>query len=145
MNASPERLTGFVVITLALLLAATNAAGATWSVPLAANSAGQAAAASGPAVPAGVAATCTSSTSATVDVGWNPVANATSYTIWQSTTSATSGYAIAASNIAGTSWTSGSLATGTYWFEVSAAIGANWTSPTSSATAQRTILVAACA
>jgi hypothetical protein len=77
-------------------------------------------------------------------VSWNPVAKATSYTIWKSTSSATSGYAVAATGVTGSAWTSGSLATGTYWFEVSAVTGTNWNSANSSGTAQRTILVAAC-
>ncbi|MFL5959398.1 MAG: hypothetical protein ACJ75G_03900 [Gaiellaceae bacterium] len=77
-------------------------------------------------------------------VTWNAATNATSYTVWQSTTSATGGYTIAATGITATTWTSGNLATGTYWFEVSSATGSNWTSSNSTATAQRTILVAAC-
>jgi hypothetical protein len=77
-------------------------------------------------------------------VSWNPVPRATSYTIWESTTSATSGFSVAATGVTGSSWTSAGLATGSYWFEVSAVIGASWTSGNSSATAKRTILVAAC-
>ena len=77
-------------------------------------------------------------------MSWNPVTAATSYTIWQSTTSATTGYAVAATGVSGLTWTSGNLTTGTYWFEVSSSIGLKWTSPNSTATAQRTILLAAC-
>ena len=64
--------------------------------------------------------------------------------IWKSTTSATTGFTVAATGVTGSSWTSGSLATGSYWFEVSAVTGANWTSANSSGTAKRTILIAAC-
>ena len=77
-------------------------------------------------------------------ITWNAVGNATSYDIWQSQTSATSGYTRVATGITATTWTSPSLATGSYWFEVSARTGVNWTGPNSAATAKRTITVALC-
>jgi hypothetical protein len=107
-------------------------------------SSAEARAKSAPAAPTGAASACTSPLGTTVVVSWSAVATATSYTIWKSTTSATSGYTVAATGVAGSPWTSGSLATGSYWFEVSAVTGTSWTSANSVATAQRTILVAAC-
>lgn len=138
---------GVAVLPLAvgLAIAAANASGAAWTVDIAASSRGQASSGPAPATPTGATSACTSAISTTVKVSWNAVSTATSYTIWKSATSATSGYSVAATGVTGTSWTSGSLAVGTYWFQVSSAIGTNWTSGNSSATAQRTILVAACA
>jgi cellulose 1,4-beta-cellobiosidase len=132
------------VLIVALLLGGVSAARAAWGIGLASGSSGQASAASGPSSPTGVTSACTSALGTTVKVSWNPVATATSYTVWKSTTSATSGYTVAAAGVSGSPWTSGSLTTGTYWFEVSAFRGTNWTSANSSATASRTILVAAC-
>jgi hypothetical protein len=77
----------------------------------------------------------------TVEVTWTAVARATSYTIYQSSVSATSGYSAAATGVTATSWTSPSLAIGNYSYEVTAYIGTNWISTQSSATAQRTIVV----
>jgi len=133
-----------IVLAFVSFLAVSSAAQAGWAVGLAASSAGQSIGGSAPATPTGATSACTSPVGSTVKVTWNPVVHATSYTIWKSTTSATSGYTVAATGVTGTSWTSGSLALGSYWFEVSAAIGNNWTSPNSTATAQRTILVTAC-
>ena len=144
MRGEPHRLACSTAIAVLVLLLTGGTADATWGVALATGSAGQALAGSGPSTPTGVTATCTSPIGSTIKVTWNAVARATSYTVWQSTTSATTGYTLAASGIATTSWTSGSLATGNYWFEASAFTGTNWTSTNSAATAQRTILVAVC-
>ena len=96
-----------------------------------------------PPAPTGVTATCTSSLATTVDVSWTAVPEATTYTVDESTTSATAGYAAAATGVTGTSWTSPSLTTGEYWFEVNADKG-SVSSPNSAASAEITILVAAC-
>jgi hypothetical protein len=132
------------VLVLALLFWGAGAARANWTIGLAGASSAEASAASAPAVPTGVASACTSALGTTVVVSWNPVARATSYTIWRSTTSATSGFTVTTTGVTGSSWTSGSLATGSYWFEVSAVIGTSWTSGNSSATAKRTILITTC-
>jgi len=144
VNAGPHRATPSSLLAVLLLLVADGPAQATWAVGLAASSAAEASAGSAPAVPTGVTAACTSLGATTVTVSWSAVANATSYTISQSTTSSTTGYAIVATGISGSTWTSAGLPTGTYWYEVSARIGNNWASGTSAASAQRTILVAAC-
>jgi hypothetical protein len=98
-----------------------------------------------PAAPTGVTAACTSDLATTVNVSWTAVAQATSYRVDESTTSATTGYASAATGVTGTSWTSPSLSTGEYWFEVAAeADNGSVSSPDSAASAQITIVVAAC-
>lgn len=145
MRIAVQRARRLLLVAASTLLAATGVASASWPIGLAGSSAAEASAGAAPATPAGVTSACTSPTATTVKVSWSPVANATSYTIRQSTTSATSGYTTVATGITGATWTSASLATGTYWFEVSAAIGDNWLSASSSAAGQRTILVAACA
>ena len=143
MSARRQRLVA-LVLAVGLFLVVANAAGASWGIGLAASSAAEASAGTAPAIPGGVTAACTAPTGTTVTVSWSAVPRATGYTIWKSTTSATSGYSVAAAGVTGTSWASGSLATGSYWFEVSSAIGANWASGQSAASAQRTILLAAC-
>jgi len=127
-----------------LTLVAATTARAGWGIGVTPNGAAEATAGAAPVTPTGVASACTSPLAATVTVSWNAAAHATSYTIWESKTSATSGYAVAAAGVTGTSWTSGNLATGSWWFEVSASVGSNWVSPNSTATAQRTILLLAC-
>jgi len=142
--AQAHRVAVLLGAVLALALGATGTAYASWGVGLIASSTGEASAGAAPAAPSGVASACTSPLATTVTVTWSPAAKATSYSVWESTTSATSGYAIAAAGIAGPSWTSGNLAAGSYWFEVSSATGTAWTSANSAATAKRTILLAAC-
>lgn len=144
VQAPANRIAFLLVFALALLLGGASAARAGWGIGLTAGSSAQASARSAPSAPTGATSACTSALGTTVKVTWNSVATATSYTIWKSTTSATTGYTVAATGVTASPWTSGSLATGTYWFEVSAVTGTNWTGPNSSATASRTILVAAC-
>lgn len=115
-----------------------------WAVPLALGSVGEAKAQGLPSVPTGATAVCTSLVGTTIKVTWNTVTLATGYSIYESRTSASSGYSVVASAVTGTSWTSLSLSTGTYWFEVAASIGTNWVGPTSAATAGHTIGVLAC-
>lgn len=64
----------------------------------------------------------------------------TSYSVYDSTTSATAIFTLVASGVTGTSWTSGALSNNTnYWFEVAALIGTNWASATSAASGESTI------
>ena len=63
-----------------------------------------------------------------VTVSWSAVTHATSYAIYQSTTT----------------WTSAALATGSYWYEVVTDIATNWAGAKSAATTQRTISSSAC-
>jgi hypothetical protein len=74
-------------------------------------------------------------TSKTIEVTWSAVTHATTYSVYDSTTSATGTYSLLASGVATTSWTSGTLGGGTrYWFEVVANVGSNWSSVKSAAT-----------
>ena len=56
-------------------------------------------------------------------ITWSAVTGATSYNVYESTTSSTTGYTVASSGLTTTSWKSGKLAAGTYWFEVAATAG----------------------
>ena len=133
-----------LVPALAVVCAATTfggvASGATlWIVVLHANSAGEGSAQALPAAPTGIAASCPApTTSKTVKVTWNAVTHATSYSIYDSTTSATGTYSLVTS-VTTTSWTSGTLASGNYWYEVTASIGTNWASVRSPASGESTI------
>jgi hypothetical protein len=125
---------------LAVVLAGTPAAAATnWVMPLHAASAGEAQAQGLPAAPTGVTAACVSATTKEIKVTWGAVTHATSYSIYQSTTSATAGFTLVATGVTALTWTSGTLANGNYWYEVAPEIGDNWLGSTSSATAETTI------
>jgi hypothetical protein len=124
----------------AIVLGEAPPALADWSVPLGASTDAVAQSSGPPATPTGVTATCVTLESE-VTVTWTAVPSATSYTVYDSTTSASSGYAVIASDVTGTSWTSGDLAIGTYWFEVAAYTGVNWASQASAATTESVIAV----
>jgi hypothetical protein len=129
------------VMTVAL---APAAAASTWTVGLRNRSHAEATSQQLPSTPSNVSSACVSSSQAVVKVTWSPVAGAT-YTVYQSTTSATSGYSAVASGLSATSWTSGTLSGGTYWYEVAAQMGSNWASSRSAATAARNIGSGTCA
>jgi hypothetical protein len=127
-----------VVGTALSVVCASGTAWATtnWVVHLATGSSGEAHALTLPAAPASPAASCNSPvTTKTIKVTWSAVTHATTYLLYDSTTSATGTYSLIASGVAATSWTSGSLTSGTrYWFEVVADVGSNWSSVKSAAT-----------
>jgi hypothetical protein len=112
-----------------------------WVVHAAAVTSGEAHAQALPSAPTGVSAACAApTTSKTIKVSWSAVTHATTYSVYDSTTSATGTYSLVASGVATTSWTSGALTTGTnYWFEVTVVFGGNWVSVKSSATGESTI------
>jgi hypothetical protein len=112
-----------------------------WIAHVATTNSGEAHAQALPAAPAGATATCAAPTTAkTVTVAWSAVTHATAYAVYESTTTATGTYTVAASGVAATTWTSGTLTAGThYWFEVLADVGTNWAGAKSAATSQRTI------
>jgi hypothetical protein len=135
--AAPIALVGlFLASGTGAAWAATN-----WLVTLHASSSGEGHSQTVPSAPTGVTATCASPTTAkTIKVSWTAVTHATTYTVYDSTTSATGTYSSVASGVATTSWTSGTLTAGThYWFEVTVSIGSNWSSAKSTATAESTI------
>lgn len=144
MTARAHQLAKATLLLAFVLLADCASAQASWAI--AANGrAGEATAAAAPSAPTGVTATCTTPTGKTVDVTWTAVTHASTYKLWESTTSSTSGFTVIATGVTGTAWISGALAAGKYWFEVSALVGTNWTSPNSSASAKRTITATTCA
>ena len=135
-----------VILTIALagmMLAPVPVAWATLlTISVSQASHGQATARALPAAPIGATATCASKKMITIT--WPAVTNATSYTVYESTTSASTGYAVAATGVTATTWTSPSLAAAHYWFEVTATIGTNWASPASTATGRSTITASGC-
>jgi hypothetical protein len=145
LSANARHVAQATILLALLLLFDSASAGATpWVVGLTGTRTGEAQAAAAPPAPTGVVAACISSSGATIKVTWTAVTHASSYTIWQSTTSATSGFSVVATGVTSTSWTSGTLAKTSYWFQVSAFIGSNWTSANSTASAKRTITNSGC-
>jgi cellulose 1,4-beta-cellobiosidase len=135
--AAPIALAGLVLVSgTGAAWAATN-----WLVTLRTASSGEGHSQTVPSAPTGVSAACAAPTTAkTIKVSWTAVTHATTYTVYDSTTSATGTYSSIAAGVTTTSWTSGTLTAGTnYWFEVTASVGSNWTSPRSSATGESTI------
>ncbi|HUY64043.1 MAG TPA: hypothetical protein VMV14_05950 [Acidimicrobiales bacterium] len=130
------------VLSAALMAAGSAAPGALisasaagWSVTSQASSSALALSLGVPLTPTGVTATCSGPLlSPTAVVSWTSVSRATSYSVYESTTSSSSGYSLAKSVSGAVTWTTGVLATGSYWFEVAAVTGNNWTGATSTAT-----------
>jgi hypothetical protein len=115
-----------------------------WPVTLQSNSRGEGHAQTLPAPPANPIAQCTA-TALQITVSWSAVPHAATYTVYQSTTSASGPYTAAATGLTTTTWTSSvPLAAGTYWYEITATIGTTWISAASTATAPRTITVVLC-
>jgi hypothetical protein len=142
---NPKRRGLVGVVAAGILLGMTGTAWATnWVPTLHASSAGQAQARGVPAAPTGSTAACTSSSAKTVKVSWAAVTRATSYTVYDTTTSATGTYSAVATGVTGTSWTSGTLSAANYWFEVAASTGTNWLGAKSAATAESTISASGC-
>jgi cellulose 1,4-beta-cellobiosidase len=111
-----------------------------WIVVLQTSSAGEGHAQALPSAPASVAASCSSpTTSQTIKVTWGSVTHATTYTVYDSTTSATGGFSSVATGVTTTSWTSETLSTGNYWFKVGASVGTHWSSAKSAASSESTI------
>lgn len=127
-----------------VLLSAGAAAASNWTLSALSGGTAEAAAQGPPAPPAGVSATCTSSTATTVAIGWTGVPHASSYTVYDSTTGLSGSYAAIAGPVTGTSYTTSTLAAGTYWFAVAAYIG-SWGSGQSAGSGPRVIAAAACA
>ena len=116
-------------------------AASSWVAHVAAGSKGESRASVLPAAPTGIAASCAApTTSETIKVTWNAVTHATTYSVYDSTTTVGGTYSLVASGVSTTSWTSGTLTSGTnYWFEVVAVVGSHWASVKSSASVESTI------
>jgi hypothetical protein len=121
----------------------SGAAASNWGIGLSPSS-GEVQAEGAPAAPTGVTSACTSALTNTVMVSWDAVAQATSYSVYQSTTSPSLGFVEDVTGVVGTSWTSPALASGTYWFEVADDVGTNWSSSSSAATLPLTIVLESC-
>src|SRR5271155_5495494 len=106
------------VSALSLLLSSGTAwAAGNWVVHVAAVNSGEAHAQGLPSAPAAPTAACTSPASArTVKVSWTAVTHATTYAVYESTTTAGGTYNLVMSGVATTSWTTGVLSTGHYFF-----------------------------
>lgn len=116
-------------------------AATTWSVALGSSNA-ESLSGGLPGAPTGINATCSGLLlSPKAVVTWNAVTRATTYDVYESSTSASSGYSIVATGVAPTTWTSANLGTGSFWFEVAAVTGSNWLGPTSSASPQISVLL----
>ena len=110
-----------------------------WTTPLRSGSSAQAQAQAAPPAPTPVTAACTSSSLKTIKVTWSAALHATSYVIYQSTTSSSSGFTQVATGITATTWTSATLVSGQYWYRVATKTGSNWLGPQSASTTSRTI------
>ena len=76
-------------------------------------------------------------------VTWGAIAHATSYTVYQSTISATTGYTSVNTTTTRT-YTTGNLQNHTYWYEVAETMSTHWVSANSSSTASHTIATGTC-
>jgi hypothetical protein len=132
------------LVAFAVQSAGSPAFAATWTTGLASGSSGESQGQAAPAAPANPTATCTSGLSNTVNLTWSAVTHATTYTVYDSTTSASTGYAVLTSGVTTTSYTTGALSSASYWFEIAAYVGTNWVSANSAATAKRTIFLITC-
>ena len=110
-----------------------------WSNPLGAGSKGQAQAQELPSAPTGLTASCPAPSTAAIKLVWSAVTPATTYTVYQSTTSASSGFASVKTGLTTPTWTTDTLAAATYWYKVTVNIGSNWASSQSTVTSQVTI------
>jgi hypothetical protein len=134
----------FLIVTLSgSLLSETTVAGASsWGTGVSSNSAGEAAATGLPGAPS-VSAACSTLVLGSIVITWGAITRASTYTVYESTTSATTGFSVVASGVTATTYTKSGLL-GSYWFEVAAVTGTNWQGPNSLATAKRTITVILC-
>jgi hypothetical protein len=111
----------------------------TWAINVtSASQVAEAKAQAQPAAPVSVSASCVA-LQTKVTVAWGGVTAATSYSVYESNTSSSTGFALAASGLTTTSWTSTSLTAGSYWFTVVAYQGSNWASAMSLPAGPRTI------
>jgi hypothetical protein len=128
------------VLVAVLLATVVPAAGSNWTPALAAGSKGEAQAQPGPVAPTGVSDVCVSPSQRLVTVSWNAVADASTYTVFKSTTTAGGTYTSTATGVTTNSWTSGTLTAGNYWFKVEAYVGTKWVSAQSAATPSETTI-----
>jgi hypothetical protein len=131
-------------VGVSVLAMAAPAAASSWTVTLHAASSAESRSHLAPPAPTGVTDRCTTASGNQITGSWNSVAGATSYSIYVSQTSASSGYTLSASGNITTSYTSAALLAGNYWGEVVAFQGTNWVSVMSAATGETTISSTGC-
>jgi hypothetical protein len=129
-----------VVATATVIWLSTGlAAASTWTAGLTASNSGESHTQAVPSAPTGISAVC-AATRGEVTVTWDTTAHAASYTLYDSTTSATGTYSSLATGIATTSYTTGVLTSGkNYWFEVVVYLGTQWASAKSTVSHERQI------
>ncbi len=126
------------VLAAAVALWAGPADASDWTVSLTGGK-GETKSAQAPPTPTRVSDSCGSATAKQITVSWAAVTEATTYTVYESTTGAGGIYSSTAADQTGLSWTSGNLSTNSYWFKVTAYIGTKWISTKSAHTGQLTI------
>ncbi|MGO9659684.1 MAG: hypothetical protein ACLQVK_16800 [Acidimicrobiales bacterium] len=125
-------------LTIVGISAPSAASASNWALVLSASSKAEAHALAGPSAPAGVSAACVSSSSKEITVTWRAVADASTYTVYDST-SVDGTYASKATGETGTTWTGTISTAGNYWFEVAAYVGTKWLSAKSAPSGETTI------
>ena len=137
---SRRRLLVEVLVLIVCLLGGTRIASASnWLNPLAAASNGQAWAQTVPMAPTGLTASCPVPTTAMIKLDWTAVQHATTYSVYQSMTSATSGFTEVKAGLSTPTWTTATLSAATYWYKVTVIFGNNWASVQSTVSNQATI------
>ena len=94
-----------------------------------------------PSAPTGIDAECLSLVGWTINVTWSSVPHASGYTIYRSTSSASSGFSVYATvNGNTTSYSDANFSILTsYWYRVTVTVGANWVSAQSASSPKRSI------
>ena len=129
-----------VALVFSASLGPRRASATSWTTTVVAPNNGEARARALPSAPSNPAAACVSSGTKTIRVTWTTVAGATTYLVYQATSSVGGTYTVTSGGAyAGTTWTSASLANGNYWYEVAALVGTNWIGTRSAATGETTI------
>ena len=128
-------------VTLGLTILGGPVWGSTWVVALSVGSHAESHSLT-PLAPTPSAA-CIAGGGKKIVVRWGAIAHATSYTVYQSTTSATTGYT-SVNMTATLTYTTGNLQNHTYWYEVSETMSTHWISANSSATASHVIATGTC-
>ena len=137
---SRRRLLVEVLVLIVCLLGGTRIASASnWLNHLAAASKGQARAQTVPTAPTGMTASCPVPTTAVIKLAWTAVKHATTYSVYQSTTSATSGFVEVKAGLTTPTWTTAILSAAMYWYKATVIFGNNWASLQSTVANRATI------
>ena len=140
MAGQVNRLTRCLSVLLGVILGLTILGGPVWASTLwlaLVNSGSHSQALSLTPLPPTPSASCVAGQKK-ITVSWGAIAHATTYSVYQSTTSASTGYTLA-NTTATLSFTTGNLANHTYWYEVATTMSTHWISVNSSATASHVI------